>query len=383
MHFGFSEEQEAIRETTRRFAQDKLAPGYLAREEAERIEPALIAELGELGLIAPNVPEEFGGLGAGCVETGIVIEEISKADMNVGYLQVLGPLNCAILVRSAPELARQVVPEVCAGRQVLALGLTEPSAGSDAANIRLKAERHGDVFVLNGEKTSISMADQAHQVILFTRTGAAEDEAHGISAFLVPLDAKGISRSRFNDVGSLAVGRGSIFFDDVEVPASAMIGDEGMGFKDVMRGFDFSRALIGLQSLAAAQASLEETWTYITQRQAFGQSISNFQGVTEPLAEAETKMAAARLLCYQTLWLRDNEKPHTVEAAMSKWWAPQLAFEVIHTCLQLHGHGGFSRELPHQQRLRDVMGLHIGDGTKQIQKMIIARERLRQVTGTS
>ena len=151
-----------------------------------------------------------------------------------------------------------------------------------------------------------------------------------------------------------------------------------MGFKAVMQGFDFSRALIGLQCLSAAYASVEETWKYTTQRQAFGQPISAFQGVTEPLAEAETKMAAARLLCYQTLWLRDHDKPHTAEAAMCKWWPPQLAFEVIHLCLQLHGHLGFSKETPHQQRMRDVMGLHIGDGTKQIQKLVITREKLKQ-----
>ena len=156
-----------------------------------------------------------------------------------------------------------------------------------------------------------------------------------------------------------------------------------MGFKQVMQGFDFSRALIALQCLASAAASLEETWQYVTEREAFGRPISEFQDVTHPLAELETKYAGARLLTYQCLWLRDQDLPHTVEAAMVKWWAPQLAFEIVHQCLQTHGHLGYSRDLPHQQRLRDVLGLQIGDGTKQIQKMIIAREYLRRVKRAS
>ena len=158
-----------------------------------------------------------------------------------------------------------------------------------------------------------------------------------------------------------------------------MLGGEGDGFRQTMNGFDYSRAIIGLQCLAAAFASLEETWTYITEREAFGMPIAKFQGVTEPLAIAETQMTAARLLCYQTLWLRDQDLPHTSQAAMCKWWCPQLAFQVIHRCLLTHGHYGYSTDLPHEQRLRDVMGLQIGDGTEQIQKMIIAREKIGRV----
>jgi cyclohexanecarboxyl-CoA dehydrogenase len=163
----------------------------------------------------------------------------------------------------------------------------------------------------------------------------------------------------------------------VRVPASHRLGAEGSGFVQVMQGFDFSRALIGLQCLAVPRISLAETWAYVSGRKAFGKPLSDNQGVTFPLAEAETMVEAARLLCYRTLAAKDAGVPHTKEAAMCKWWAPKLAFEVVQTCLLLHGHAGYSTELPFEQRLRDVFGLQIGDGTAQIMKLIIAREALK------
>jgi cyclohexanecarboxyl-CoA dehydrogenase len=229
--------------------------------------------------------------------------------------------------------------------------------------------------VLKGEKTSISMADQADAAVIFARTGAADAGARGVSAFLVPMNAKGVTTTRFNDLGSHAIGRGSIFFDDVRIPAANRIAEEGMGFVQVMQGFDYSRALIGLQCCAAAQASLDESWAYVREREAFGAPIAQYQGVTFPLAEGEAMIAATRQLCYHTLRLRDEGAPHTAEAAMCKWLGPKTAVEVIHQCLLTHGHYGWSLDLPHQQRLRDVMGLEIGDGTAQIMKLIVARER--------
>jgi len=380
MEFAFSDEQEAVRETARRFAEDRLKPGYRAREAAGRIEPELIAELGTLGLIAPELPEELGGSGMAGLTSGIICEELSKADLNVSYLQVLASLNGAILVRHGqPELARELVPQVCAGLATVALGLTEPGGGSDAANLRLRARQDGRRWLLSGEKTSISMADQATHAVVFARSGTPEERARGITAFLVDLAAPGISRGRFDDLGSNAVGRGFIHFDDVPVPDAHRLGAVGEGFRQVMNGFDFSRALIGLQVLGAARASLDESWDYVQQRQAFGRPIAKFQGVTEPLAEAETLIEAARLLCYRTLWLRDRGEAHTAEAAMCKWWAPKVAFDAIHVALTTHGHMGYSRETPHQQRLREVLGLQIGDGTAQIQKMVIAREKIGRV----
>ena len=254
--------------------------------------------------------------------------------------------------------------------------MTEPSGGSDAARIKLSARRDGDSYVLNGEKTSISFASCADTALVMARTGALDDGAHGISAFYVDLGSQGVSRTRFRDLGSRAVGRGQLFFDSVRVPVAMRIGEEGAGFVQVMQGFDFSRALIGLMCIGAAEQSLEETRQYVGGRDAFGGSLARFEGVSFPLAEAAIQLRAARLLCYEALWLRDRDQAHGWLAAGCKWWAPELSAHVIHQCLLLHGHSGFSLELPHQQRLRDVIGLEIGDGTAQIMKLVVARELL-------
>ena len=379
---NLSEEQRAFAETARRFARERVAPGYQRREQDGFVDRGLVREMGALGLIAPELPEELGGMGLPSLTSGLIAEAIGYADVNVAYLQILGSLNGKIIAAHASRaLSEFWIPRVVSGEAIVAIGLTEPRGGSDAAHLLLSARRDGDRYILKGEKSSISMADQSDAVVLFARTGSAEDGAKGVSAFLVPMSTPGVSTRRFNDLGSKAIGRSSIFFDEVVIPVENRLAEEGAGFVQVMQGFDFSRALIGLQVLGAAQASLDETWRYVQQREAFGGPIGKNQGVSFPLAEGETMVMAARQLCYHTLELRDASAPHTAEAAMCKWLAPKTAVEVIHQCLLTHGHYGWSLDLPHQQRLRDVMGLEIGDGTAQIMKLIIAREKMKSARG--
>ena len=190
----------------------------------------------------------------------------------------------------------------------------------------------------------------------------------------MPMDLPGIATRRFDCHGQRAIGRGSIFCENVRVPLDHRLGDENQGFVQVMQGFDFSRALIGLQVLAVARVALGETWEHVAQRPAFGKPLASFQGVSHPLAEVDTQVVAARLLCLQTLWLKDRGAPHSAEAAMCKWWGPTLAYDAIHQCLLMHGHGGYDRG-PMEQRLRDVLRFQIGAGTAQIMKTIIARTR--------
>jgi cyclohexanecarboxyl-CoA dehydrogenase len=373
-----TDDQKALQATARRFARERLLPDYQKREKLGVLDRALVREMGQLGLLGMDLPEDLGGMAADAVTTGLIAEELAYGDFNVSAVPVGISLNAAILVRHAqPDVMREWVPRMTRGDAVVAICLTEPRGGSDASNLQLRARRDGEHYVINGEKTSITFADRADAYLIFARTGRPEDGAKGVSAFFIPYEGTpGIQRTHFDDVGSAVIGRGSVFFDDVRVPASHRLGDEGKGFTQVMQGFDYSRALIGLQCVGAAQASLDEAWAYAKERQAFGRPIGQFQGVSFPLAEYESHIAAVRQLCYHALSLRDAGLPHTAEAAMCKWMGPKTAFDAIHQCLLTFGHYGWSKDLPHQQRMRDVMGLEIGDGTAQIMKLIVARERI-------
>lgn len=370
-----NEDLQALAETVRRFAEDRVKPGFLERDKTRDLDRTLLKEMGDLGFICPELPEQFGGLGMGCLAAGVIHEEIARADLSFSYLNLLASLNSQILSKYGnPEVVTPWLKKITAGEAICAIALTEPRGGSDAANLRLKIDRDGDHYVINGEKTSISAADQADITVVFGRTGTPESGAHGVTALLVPMDTPGLTTSRFDCHGQRAIGRGSIFFENVRIPIANRLGEENKGFVQVMHGFDFSRSLIGLQCLAVARVALEETWEYITQRQAFGQPLSAFQGVTHPLAQFDTEVEGARLVCLQGLWLKDKGLPHSAEAGMAKWWGPKLAYDVIHQCLLCFGHGGYDRGLM-EQRLRDVLGFQIGDGTAQIMKTIIARTR--------
>jgi cyclohexanecarboxyl-CoA dehydrogenase len=380
MDYALSAEQEAFRETAVRFAREKLAPHYQKRATQDRIDRAIVKEMGGLGLIAPDLPEQYGGLGESSVTAGIIIEQIAYADFNLSYVPLLASLMGSMIAEHAsPDIAQEWLPKITGGEAIVGLGLTEPRGGSDAANLVLRAEKSGNGYRLNGEKTSISFSDQCDAAVIFARTGTVEDGARGVSAFFVDLNQNGVTRTHFDDIGTKPVGRGSIFLDDVFVPAECLMAEENRGFSKIMTGFDYSRALIGLECVGPAQASVDEAWKYSTERTAFERPIAQYQGVSFPLAEAETQLTMMRQLCYYTLSLRDRRLPHTAEAAMCKWYVPKVACEIIHQCLLTHGHYGYTTDLPFHQRYLDVMGLQIGDGTAQIQKMVIAREKVGRV----
>ncbi|CAN5140960.1 acyl-CoA dehydrogenase family protein [soil metagenome] len=369
------EDLAALAEHARRFATRRVAPGFMERDQTRVLDRTLMREMGGLGFIAPELPEEHGGQGMGCLAAGVIHEEIARADLSLSYINLLASLNGQILSEHGqPEVVKPWLARLTQGQTLLAIALTEPRGGSDAGNLRLRVERVGGDYVINGEKTSISAADQGDAAVVFGRTGTVESGAHGVTALLVPMDLPGVTRNRFDCHGQRAIGRGSLFFENVRVPVSHRLGAENKGFVQVMQCFDFSRALIGLQVLAVARAALEETWEYVAQREAFGKPLSSFQGVSHPLADFDTQLTAARLLCLQTLWLKDRHQPHTAEAAMCKWWAPKLAYDCVHQCLLMFGHGGYDRGVM-EQRLRDILGFQIGDGTAQIMKTIVARTR--------
>lgn len=376
MDYRFDEDQDAFRVEMRRWAEKVLAPHYQAGDKTAEFRQQLALDMAGMGLTGLRIPEEYGGQDATAVIAGIAAEEVGRADFNAGYLIINTALISDIIVRNATAKQKSLwLPGIASGESVPAIMITEPGHGTDAATLELRAVPDGDdAWSLNGEKTSISLGMAATHAVVLARTGGPG--ARGVSAFWVDMDDAGISRSAFDDLGGRAIGRASIHFDGVRVTRADLIGNEGDGFVSVMQGFDYSRAIIGLLCLGAAQVSLEEAAQWVRDRRAFGQPIGKFQGVSFPLAEHATYIRGARHVCYEALWLKDNDLEHSAVAAMAKFWAPKLATEVIHQALLTLGHVGYSTEHKIGQRLRDVIGLEIGDGTAQVSKLVISRDLL-------
>jgi cyclohexanecarboxyl-CoA dehydrogenase len=376
MRFDFTDEQEALRSELRKFAANELAPHYIEDDRLVRFRRPVVDQLAAMGLLGLRIPEAYGGGAADCVTTGIAHEEIAYGDFNMAYLVLLASLVGEVLTNACDDDQRaRFLPPIASGEAVPALGLTEPDHGSDAAHLRMRAVRDGDGWRLEGEKTSITLGLHADTALVFARTGPG-DGARGVSAFYVDLDDRYLQRSGFDDLGSRSAGRASLIFDGHPAPAGSLVGGEGEGFVRVMQGFDFSRALIALMCIGCAQASLDEAWQWARDRQSMGRPIGAYQGVSFPLVECQTKVHTARLLAYEALWKKDAGLAHATEAAMVKWWAPVVSVEAAHQALLTSGHAGYSSELAHGQRLRDIIGLELGDGTAQIAQLVVARRIL-------
>jgi cyclohexanecarboxyl-CoA dehydrogenase len=374
MDFAFSPEQDELIRALRGFARKELQPRSAHWDKSGEFPWEAFRQMGELGLLGLRIPADHGGQDSDYLTFGIAMEEIARGDFACTYGLQLAGLAGEILGRSgSEEVKTRWLPSTARGETIVALALTEPGVGSDAANLACRAEREGDGYVITGEKSGISLGMVAQAAIVFARTDPA-GRARGVTAFLVPLDLPGVSRSPLRDMGTRAIGRAVLAFDRVRVPESHRLGEEGTGFYQVMQGFDYNRVGIALACLGVAQVSLEETMGYVKERQAFGRSLATFEGVSFPIAEAATHIDACRWLCYRALWLADHGQRHTKESAMTKWWAPRLAVDTIHQCLLFHGHYGYTDELPFEQRMRDVIGLEIGDGAAEVMKMVVARE---------
>jgi cyclohexanecarboxyl-CoA dehydrogenase len=381
MDFSLSDDQRSIVDTVRNFAVKELLPKYTYWDRHDEFPREQWLKMGELGLLGLRVLPEHGGQGQDCVTAGLVMEEVARGDFNCGYGLLLCCFTGDILERfaAAPIKDRWLAP-MASGEKVICTALTEPHCGSDAAAIKTRAVRTEDGYVLNGEKSAITLLMVGDAAVVFAKTDPAAC-AKGISAFLVPLGLPGITRHPYSDLGARGIVRGSLFLDNVAIPRDHLIGEEGGGFSQVMQAFDYTRALIGLMCLGAAQITVDETIAYLKERKAFGKSLPSFQGVSFPLAEGAARLEMARWLCFRTLWLRDQGLAHTKEAAMCKMQAPEISAAVIHACLILHGHYGYTKDYAVEQRLRDVIGQEIADGTPQIQKIIVARHLFGRDSG--
>ncbi len=304
---------------------------------------------------------------------GVVAEELARGDVNYSLFVQIGLISGELISAGAsPDVQAEWLPRLATGEKIVAFALTEPGAGSDASRIAARAVKDGSDYLLTGEKASVTFAGLADACLVFARSG--DEGAHGISCFLVPLGLEGVSRSVYDSPGERLSQRGSIFLQSVRVPARNRLGDEKGGFAQAMVAFDFNRAVIALSCVGAALQSLDETVEYTKTRVAFGKPLAKFEGVAFQVAEHLSLVGAARLVAYECLSLKDRDERHTKEAAMAKWLGPKLSAEAIHACLLLHGHYGYNRESPLEQRWRDVVGMEIGDGTPEIMKGVIARE---------
>jgi len=374
LDFRFSDDQEQFREVLADVAREELLPNYRARAASTEFPFDALAKIGELGLLGIGFPERFGGTpDDDPVMLGLAAETLAFGDVNVAAAPIQVGLVGSQLLQAGEEVQERYLPAVIAGRENLAIALTEPGSGSDASALRTSARRVPGGWRLTGEKTAISWAMNASAAVVYAREPGTQ-RSTGVSCFVVPLDAEGVTRTHMLGMGCLPLGWGSLAFDEVFIPDSHLIGEEGRGFQVAMNRFDFSRAALGLLCLGAAQQSLAEAAVYATQRETFGAPLAQHEGVSQLLAEHATYVEGARWVCYRALWSRGQDLPHTALASMGKWWGPQVAKNAIEAAIRIHGNLGYAAEFPLQQRYRDVMAYLIADGTAEIQLGIIAKQ---------
>ena len=368
-------EQEMLQSSVKSFARDRLSEEYLLRAKQEVFPREIYQEMAGLGLLSLMVGEgRIENWEPDYVSIGIVFEELAYRDFNVANCLLPGLITSSMIALHGSDVSKDIwLDGLVSGELLVGLALTEPGSGSDAAGMSCSAKRVGNGWTLNGEKTSVSLAKDLDAVICFAKS-YDEDVFQGISCFLVPMNTDGVQVQPIHDTGWAPIGRGSIVLNEVHVDDTSRIGSIGSAFRSVMIEFDWTRPILGLAAVATAQAAIDDAVRYVQDRKAFGKPLYVNQGVSFPLAEHTTYLHLARLLCYDALHKRNLGMKHTTEAAMSKWYAPLVAGQAIHQALLLHGHYGYSVELPFEQRLRDVLAVEIADGTAQIQKMIISRD---------
>ncbi|MEI6383171.1 MAG: acyl-CoA dehydrogenase family protein [Betaproteobacteria bacterium] len=374
MDFGFSEDQQLIRQTVRTYAEAEILPHYQRWDRTgEWLTQDFIDKLVNMGLLRLRLPEKYGGQGYSFVDCGIVCEEIGRCDHQIRYI-ISNAIHLGEMASSMhPDLQEEWIPRIAKG-EMMSLAFTEPGGGADAGNIRTKAVKEGDYYILNGEKTSITFTGVSKVVFVSARTGGPGPR--GLSFFLVPTDTPGVKTTNFERMGQRLDRGGSFFFDDVKIPARNMIGKENEGFIWAMTIIGYNRNFVPLACIGAAQKSIDETVEYVKTRQVMGRSVSKWQGVANELATEATKLEAARMLCYRALSLNDRGLRHDAESSMAKWWGVKVANEALYTCMRLHGHYGWAKDLPFEQRLRDCLGMESADGPREVHLGIIARDLL-------
>jgi cyclohexanecarboxyl-CoA dehydrogenase len=372
LDFDFSEEQTLFRRTVREFAKKEIAPKIRDAERKGEFPWELYRKMGQAGLLGLRYPKQYGGQEADAVTMGILVEEVARAGWQIPLSDIMGEILC---LHGPEHLKSEWLPAMAKGERILGVANTEPSTGSDAAAIATRAVRRGESFVLNGEKQYITGVNECGAYCLLAKTDQ-DSGAKGVSMFFVETKTPGIERYELDALGWKLFSFGGLVLKDVTVPATNLIGEEGHGFYYVMETFDLMRSLIAVWCVGMADAALDENIEYVKQRTAFGRPIGKYESVQSRIVEGYTRLEAAKLLCYKTLWAKDKGEKITKQSAMIKWYVPQLCFEIVNDCLQNRGALGFTTESLDEYRLREIRGAMIGDGTTDINKIVVARELL-------
>jgi alkylation response protein AidB-like acyl-CoA dehydrogenase len=377
--FVLTEEQEHLRREIREFAAQEIVPYMAAWDEASEFPLAAVKKLGAMGLMGVIIPQEFGGAGLGYVDYVLAIEELSAVDGSVGLTMAahnsLGTNHIFLAGNEAQK--RKYVSRLATGEWLAAWALTEPGSGSDASSARTTAMKKGDRYVLNGNKTFITNGRYADVVVVIAITDRSK-ETHGLSAFVIEKGTKGFKAGKKeNKLGLRASDTSELIFEDCEIPAENLLGAEGEGFIDAMRVLDGGRISIAALSLGIARGALDAALKYVKERRQFGKAIAEFQGIQWKLADMATELDAARLLTQRAAVLKDAGRKVTRESSMAKLFASEVAVHICNEAVQLLGGYGFIKDYPVEKFYRDVKLCTIGEGTSEIQRMVIAREILK------
>ena len=379
MNFELNDEQQAYASSARQFAEGVFKPNA-ARWDAEHIFPKeALRQAGDLGFMGLYTPEAAGGLGLSRLDTSVIVEELARGcTSTAAFLTIHNMATSMIGHYGQPELIADLCPPLVSGERLASYCLTEPGAGSDAGNLRSRAERDGDHYVVNGSKMFISGAGATDVLVVMLRTGGAGPK--GITAFAIPANSDGISYGKREEkMGWNSQPTATVTFDNVRVPAGNRLGDEGQGFKIAMQGLDGGRINIATCSIGTAQAALETATAYVKEREQFGQAIADFQNTQFKLADMATKLVAARQMVRLAAFKLDTGHPEASSyCAMAKRFATDAGFEVCNDALQLHGGYGYIREYPLERHVRDSRVHQILEGTNEIMRVIIARRLLME-----
>lgn len=375
MNFDLTSEQEMIKRTIRQFAEEEIAPGALERDRTKQFPVAIFKQLAEMGIMGLPFPEEYGGGGADTISFAIVTEELSKACGSTGitYSAHISLGGAPLYLFGTEEQKQKYLTPICTGDSFGAFGLTEPNAGSDAGGTRTSAKEENGEFLINGNKCFITNASYAKHLAL-TAVTAERDGKKEISAIIVPTNADGFTViDNYEKMGLNSSNTTELVLEDVRVPAENLLGERGEGFRQFLITLDGGRIGIGAMAVGIAQGAYEKALAYAKERKQFGKSISSFQAIQFKLADMAMKIELARTMVYKAAWLKDQGRPFSKEAAMCKLYASEICMEVTDQAVQIHGGYGYMKEYHVERMMRDAKLLEIGEGTSEIQRMVISR----------